>query len=88
MRKGRPVDDWIDRFADALGVARVSPKEMGALLKISREVAHRVERKDAPLSTYLAGLYVGKRTVAGETSDGALQRAIEEALSLIPEQPA
>ena len=82
------MDDWIDRFADALGVARVTPKAMGALLKMSREVAHGVERKDAPLSTYLAGLYVGHRTAAGEDSDAALRRAIDEAVRLVPEQPA
>jgi hypothetical protein len=81
------VEDWIDRFADALGVPRVAPKEMGALLKMSREVAHGVERKDAPLSTYLAGVYVGRRTAAGETQEDALKRAIEEARQLLPEQP-
>jgi hypothetical protein len=81
------MEDWLDRFADALGVQRVMPKDMGALLKMSREVAHEVERKFAPLSTYLAGVYVGHRTAAGEAPDEALQRALGEALRLIPEQP-
>ena len=82
------MDDWIDRFADALGVPRMAPKEMWALLKMSREVAHGAERKDAPLSTYLAGVYVGQRRAAGEEPDAALRRAIDEALRLVPEQPA
>jgi hypothetical protein len=82
------VDDWIDRMADALGVGRVAPKEIGALLRMSREVAHGVERKDAPLATYLAGLYVGQRTAAGEPSDAALRHAVAQALRMVPEQPA
>jgi Domain of unknown function (DUF6457) len=80
------VEDWIDRLADALGVPRVAPKEMGALLKMSREVAHGVERKDAPLSTYLVGVYVGRRTAAGDSPEDTLQRAIVEARRLLPEQ--
>jgi hypothetical protein len=82
------MEDWIDRFADALGQEHVPPKDMGALLKMSRQVAHGVERKYAPLATYLAGVFVGHRTAAGERSGDALRRAIEEALALIPEAPA
>jgi hypothetical protein len=81
------MEDWLERFADALGVGRVTPKEMGALLKMSREVAHGVERKLAPLSTYLAGVYVGHRAAAGEAPSDALEHAMGEALRLIPEQP-
>jgi hypothetical protein len=82
------MDDWIDRFADALGEERISPKDMGALLKMTRQVAHGVDRRFAPLSTYLAGVYVGRRTAAGEEPDAALRRAIDEALGLVPEPPA
>ena len=38
---------------------------MGALLRISREVAHGTERLNAPLSTYLAGRYVAARIADG-----------------------
>jgi Domain of unknown function (DUF6457) len=81
------MDDWLDRFADVLGEDRVSPQEMGALLKMSREVAHQVERKYAPLSTFLTGLYVGRRVAAGEPRDQALQNAVAEALACLPDQP-
>ncbi len=81
------MENWIDRLADALEVRRMTPKEMGALLKLSREVAHGVERKYAPLSTYLAGLSVGRRAVGGESMDEALRRAIDEARRLLPEEP-
>jgi hypothetical protein len=79
------MDDWLDRFADALGEDPVTPKEIGAILKMSREVAHGVERKYAPLSTFLAGLYVGRRVAAGESREDALQRAVADALDLVPE---
>jgi hypothetical protein len=82
------MEDWLERFAAALGVEPITPKEMGTLLKLSREVAHGVERKFAPLSTYLAGLHVGRRSAAGEDPDEALRRAVREALQLIPGQPA
>jgi hypothetical protein len=82
------MEDWIDRFADALGQDRIAPKDVGALLKMSRQVAHGVERKYAPLSTYLAGVYVGHRAAAGEAPGDALRRAIDEALALVPEGPS
>jgi Domain of unknown function (DUF6457) len=81
------MDDWLDRFADALGEERVTPREMGALLKVSRDVAHGVERKYAPLSTFLVGLYVGMHVAAGEGREDALRRAVSEAKSLIPREP-
>ena len=47
--------DWLDRYADALGVARLSEGERADLLDLAREVAHATERANAPLATYLAG---------------------------------
>ena len=81
------MDEWIDRFAEAIGEEPISPEEMGAMLKISREVAHRVERKLAPLSTFLAGLYVGRRMAEGSSRAEAGQRATEMALALLPPRP-
>ena len=51
------MDDWLDRFADALDVPRLSPADVDALLDLARVVAHGTERKNAPLATYLAGLW-------------------------------
>src|SRR5437763_500138 len=58
------MEDWLDRVADALGEPRLAPKELGALLKLTRDVAHGVERKFAPVSAYLVGVAVGQRTAA------------------------
>lgn len=49
------MDDWLDRFADALGVARLAPGDVDTLLDLARVVAHGTERKNAPLAAYLAG---------------------------------
>jgi hypothetical protein len=80
------VDEWIVGMAEALGEQPVSPQEMGAVLKLAREVAHGVERKLAPVSTYLAGVYAGREAALGIGRDDALERAVETALSLIPKE--
>jgi hypothetical protein len=77
----------MDRMAQALGEEPVTPVETGAILKLAREVAHGVERKVAPLSTFLAGVYVGRQAGAGISRQDALARAVEAARGLIPPQP-
>jgi len=79
------MDDWVDRLSDALGERRLDPKEVGAILKLAREVAHGVERRLAPLSAYVAGLYVGRETTEGTDPPEALHEALRAARSLIPE---
>jgi uncharacterized protein DUF6457 len=78
------VDEWMDRMAQAIGEEPMTPAEAGAILKLAREVAHGVERKVAPLSTFLAGVYVGRQTGAGISRQDALARAVEAARDLIP----
>ena len=51
---------WIDELADTLEVDRLSQPEIDALLESARDVAHRVERKVTPLSTFLMGVAVGR----------------------------
>lgn len=69
------MDDWLDRFADALSVARLHPSEVDAVLDLARVVAHGTERKNAPLATFLAG-----RASAGGGVDGAAAMVVAEAL--------
>jgi Domain of unknown function (DUF6457) len=78
------MDEWIDRFADALGEDRITPRELGALLKLSRDVAHGVERKLAPVSTFVAGLHVGRTIAEGRDRQDALGEALAEAVRLLP----
>lgn len=49
------MDDWLDRFAAALGVPPLDPAEVDAILDLAREVAHGTERKNAPLAAWVAG---------------------------------
>jgi len=51
---------WIDELADTLEVDRLSQEEIDTVLDSSRDIAHRVERKVTPVSTYLMGVAVGR----------------------------
>ena len=53
------MEDWIDRLAAALGEDPLSESETTRLLGVSREVAHRVERKITPLAAFLLGSATG-----------------------------
>lgn len=73
------LQDWTERAASALGID--DPVEVGLLLELSREAAHRVVRPAAPVTTYLLGVAVGRGADLTETA--ALLR------SLLPqEQPS
>jgi hypothetical protein len=64
-----------DRYADALGDPRLTDAEVGTLLDLARTVAHATERRYAPLSTYLAGRFVARRTAAGVPLEDAVAEA-------------
>ena len=48
------MDDWLQRVASVLGVE--PPADVDPLLDAARVAAHTVERRAAPLTTYLIGL--------------------------------
>jgi hypothetical protein len=52
------LQDWARRAADELGLPE--GPDVGLLLQLSREVAHRVVRPAAPVTTYLLGVAVGR----------------------------
>jgi hypothetical protein len=78
--------EWIDRLAEELGEEPVSPAEMGLVLKLAREVAHGVERKLAPVSTFLAGVHAGRGMAEGGSREDPVRRAVSAALRLVPER--
>jgi hypothetical protein len=78
------LNEWIDNLATALGEEPVNPREMGSVLKLARDVAHGVERKLAPVSTFLAGVHAGRRAAEGTPRGQALAEALEAARALIP----
>ncbi len=77
---------WLDELAAALGEPPVERSQIGAMLRLSRDVAHRVERKLAPLSTFAAGLHVGRRTAEGATAEEAMREVLDAATRLIPRE--
>jgi hypothetical protein len=82
------IGGWLDGLASALGEQPMSPSEVAQVLKLSRDVAHGVERMLAPLAAFAAGVHVGQRTGEGGSREEALAEAIRAAASLLPEQPS
>jgi hypothetical protein len=77
--------EWLGRFAAQLDDPHPTQEEIGAMLRLAREVAHGVERKLAPLSTFVAGRHVARRMGEGATPETALREVMEAAAALIPE---
>jgi hypothetical protein len=73
------MNEWLDDLADGLGVPRMTNEEIGALLKLTREVAHTTERRFAPLAAFLIGAAAGR--ASGEDAFGA---AIAAGRGLLP----
>jgi Domain of unknown function (DUF6457) len=82
------MSEWTVRLAAHLGVPALAGPAEGSLLRASRDVAHRVERKDTPLSAYLLGVAAGMRIANGTDPDVALDEVLallEPALPPMPE---
>jgi hypothetical protein len=78
------MNEWLDQLADALEEPRISGDELGAVLKLARDVAHGVERKFAPVSTFLLGVAVGQRTATGTPRAEAFAEAVRGARDVLP----
>jgi Domain of unknown function (DUF6457) len=64
------LDEWIDEVCSAL---RIDPDDVDVteILDLARDAAHLVERRAAPVTTYLVGVAAGRR----ETPDAASEAA-------------
>ena len=78
------MSGWIDDLAEALGIDALTTSETDRLLRIARDVAHRVERKGTPLASFLLGMHVARRTTDGSLRSVALEDAIALAEALLP----
>jgi len=78
------MEDWIDRLAAALGEAPLSETETTRLLGVSREVAHRVERKITPLAAFLLGSATSRSVAGGVSRADALAAALDTLGRLLP----
>ncbi len=58
---------WLDVVASELGVE--ATVDEAALLRTAREVAHRVERKATPLTTFLIGVAIGRNQIDAELAE-------------------
>jgi hypothetical protein len=81
------MDRWIDELAVALEVDPLTASEADRLLLIARDVAHRVERKGAPLAAFLLGMHVARRTADGSSRSRSLDDAIGLTEALLPPAP-
>jgi hypothetical protein len=79
-----PGSEWIDRLAVALGEEPIDGPTTNRILSVARDVAHAVERKITPLSTFLLGAAVGRRVAAGTPRDRALGEVLELVASALP----
>jgi len=81
------MESWIDRLATTLDERPLSPEETATLLEVARDVAHRVERKVTPLSTFLLGLAVGRAATTGTSRADAMVPALDRLRGALPEAP-
>ena len=66
-----PLDEWLHAVVEALDLDGLwAAADRDVVLDLARDVAHGVSRPAAPLTTYLAGIAVGRggdpRTVAAQ----------------------
>ena len=79
------MNEWLDTLADALEEPRISGAELGEVLKVARDVAHEVERRFAPVSSFLLGVAVGRRTAGGAGREDAFRGAVAAVRELLPQ---
>jgi len=75
---------WIEDFATALGDAPLTAEEGTLLLDAARDVAHGVERKITPLSTFLMGAAVERARADGLTRPEALSEIMRSLHGTLP----
>jgi Domain of unknown function (DUF6457) len=80
--------DWLERLAEGLGEPPISAQETDRLLRISRDVAHRVERRATPLAAFLAGVAVGSGVARGSGREAAFDAALDAVLVRLPDPSA
>jgi hypothetical protein len=83
--KTMELNEWLAAVSRELGVEDVAldPDSVQILLDLARDAAHEVERVAAPLTTFLAGVAVGRGEPLGAVAD----KATALALSITPTTP-
>lgn len=74
------LDEWLEKVCGEFGIA-TDEVDQELLLDVARDVAHGVERRAAPLTTFVLGLAAGR---AGGSRDD-IDRVAQRVQSLIRE---
>ena len=82
------MDNWIDELARALGQEPLTSAETTQLLDAARDVAHRVERKMTPLSTFVIGCAVGREIAGGANRPETLSAMLRQLAAAAPAERA
>ena len=72
-------DKWVDDLCAALGIE--DDVDVDAILDLARDAAHDVERRAAPLTTFLVGLAAGR-----SEGEGSIEAAVATAADLLRQQ--
>jgi len=83
-RERTKADDWLDALARELDVAALSARETGEILRAARDVAHGVERRLAPLASFLLGTAVAHQPSEGGREE-SLHAVVGKLRALLPE---
>jgi hypothetical protein len=78
------MDNWIDELARTLGEQPLTSPETAQLLDAARDVAHRVERKMTPLSTFVIGCAVGRKLAAGADRSETISATLSQLEAALP----
>ena len=80
--------EWLDRLAQTFELDAPTNEEIAAVLDAARDVAHGVERRITPVSTFLLGMDVERRVNAGASRNVALTSALAALRATLPAGPA
>lgn len=75
---------WIDELAERFALEPFSEDETDRLLRVARDVAHRVERRCTPLAAFLMGMDVASRVAGGASREAAVDASIAAVEALLP----
>ena len=79
---------WLDRLAQAFELDAPTDEEIAAVLDAARDVAHGVERRITPVSTFLLGMHVERSVAGGASRKEALASSIAALRATLPTGPA
>lgn len=86
-----PQQRWLDWVTEAATAVGVDPGEVDIvqLHYLSKQVAHRLERPLAPVSTFILGLALGSGAAGTEGSGRPMDNVVARLLQTLPaEEPS